>query len=120
MNGMFIGTITLVAFRNGLDVSPAKAQTMAFMVLSISQLFHALNLRSRTHSILEVGIMRNKWLILTIVFGVTLQIAVCQLPIFNMLLKTVPLDLRAWIMVLGMSFSIILINEISKWIAKER
>ena len=120
MNGMFIGTITLVAFRNGLDVSPAKAQTMAFMVLSISQLFHALNLRSRTHSILEVGIMRNKWLILTIVFGVTLQIAVCQLPIFNMLLKTVPLDLRAWIMVLGMSFSIILINEISKWIAKEK
>ncbi len=120
MNGMFIGTITLVAFRNGLDVSPAKAQTMAFMVLSISQLFHALNLRARTHSILEVGSMRNKWLILTIVFGVTLQIAVCQLPIFNMLLKTVPLDLRAWIMVLGMSFSIILINEISKWIAKER
>ena len=112
MNGMFIGTITLVAFRNGLDVSPAKAQTMAFMVLSISQLFHALNLRSRTHSILEVGIMRNKWLIL--------QIAVCQLPIFNMLLKTVPLDMSSWTMVLGMSFSIILINEISKWIAKER
>lgn len=120
MNGMFIGTITLVAFRNGLDVSPAKAQTMAFMVLSISQLFHALNLRSRTHSILEVGIMRNKWLILTMVFGITLQIAVCQLPIFNMLLKTVPLDLSSWTMVLGMSFSIILINEISKWIAKER
>ena len=120
MNGMFIGTITLVAFRNGLDVSPAKAQTMAFMVLSISQLFHALNLRSRTHSILEVGIMRNKWLILTMVFGITLQIAVCQLPIFNMLLKTVPLDMSSWTMVLGMSFSIILINEISKWIAKER
>jgi len=64
--------------------------------------------------------MRNKWLILTMVFGITLQIAVCQLPIFNMLLKTVPLDMSSWTMVLGMSFSIILINEISKWIAKER
>ena len=64
--------------------------------------------------------MRNKWLILTMVFGITLQIAVCQLPIFNMLLKTVPLDLSSWTMVLGMSFSIILINETSKWIAKER
>lgn len=27
--------------------------------------------------------MRNKWLILTMVFGITLQIAVCQLPIFH-------------------------------------
>lgn len=120
LNGMFIGTITLVAFRYGLNVGEAKAQTMAFMVLSISQLFHALNLRSRTHSILEVGFMKNKWLILTIFFGIALQVAVCQLPIFNMLLKTVSLDLVSWGIVFGMSFSIILINEISKWIAAER
>lgn len=120
MNGMFIGTITLVAFRYGLDVSSEKAQTMAFMVLSISQLFHSLNLRSRTHSLWEVGITKNKWLILTIVFGISLQIAVCQLPIFNLLLKTVPLDSVSWLMIFGMSFSIIVINELSKWIAKER
>ena len=120
LNGMFIGTITLVAFRYGLNVSAAKAQTMAFMVLSISQLFHSLNLRSRTHSILEVGLMKNKWLILTLVFGIILQVAVCQLPIFNMLLKTVPLDMMAWGIVMGLSISIILINEASKWIAKEK
>ena len=38
----------------------------------------------------------------------------------HQILKTVPLDMSSWTMVLGMSFSIILINEISKWIAKER
>lgn len=120
LNGMFIGTITLVAFRYGLDVSAPKAQTMAFMVLSISQLFHSLNLRSRTHSIFEVGFFKNKWLILTLVFGVILQIAVCQLPMFNVLLKTVPLDMVSWGLVMGLSISIIIINEISKWIAKEK
>lgn len=120
LNGMFIGTITLVAFRYGLDESAIKAQTMAFMVLSLSQLFHSLNLRSRTHSIFEVGLFKNKWLILTFIFGTILQIAVCELPIFNTLLKTVPLNMREWIMVFGMSASIIIINEISKWFAKEK
>lgn len=120
MNGLFIGTITLVAFRYGLDVSSEKAQTMAFMVLSISQLFHSLNLRSRTHSIFEVGVCKNKWLILTLLFGVCLQIAVCQLPFFNLLLKTVPLGLLEWGIILGLSISVIVINELSKWIAKEK
>lgn len=120
LNGMFIGTITLVAFRYGLDMGAAKAQTMAFMVLSISQLFHSLNLRSRTHSIFEVGVCKNKWLILTLVFGICLQIAVCQLPIFHLLLKTVSLSMMEWGLVFTLSSSIILINELSKWIAKEK
>ncbi|MEF9967713.1 MAG: calcium-translocating P-type ATPase, PMCA-type, partial [Longicatena sp.] len=107
LNGMFIGTITLVAFRYGLNMGEMKAQTMAFMVLSISQLFHALNLRSRTHSIIEVGVFKNKWLILTMVFGIVLQILVCQLPIFHLLLKTVSLSIQEWGIVFGLSSSVI-------------
>lgn len=120
LNGLLIGTITLVAFRYGLDSSPQKAQTMAFMVLSISQLFHALNLRSRTHSIFTVGVFKNKWLILTLVFGIVLQIMVTQIPFFHMILKTVSLDLLSWGIVIGLSFSVIIVNEASKWIAKEK
>ncbi len=120
LNGMLIGTITLVAFRYGLNTSVACAQTMAFMVLSISQLFHALNLRSRTHSLFQVGILKNKWLVLTLVFSVFLQIMVSQLPLFQVLLKTVALPLSSWLIVFALSFSVILVNEISKWVAKER
>ena len=93
---------------------------MAFMVLSISQLFHVLNLRSRTHSIITVGIFKNKWLILTIVFGIALQIMVTQLPFFHMLLKTVSLDIMSWSIVFSLAFSIIVVNEVSKWVAKEK
>ncbi|MEG0409921.1 MAG: calcium-translocating P-type ATPase, PMCA-type [Erysipelotrichaceae bacterium] len=119
LNGMLIGTITLVAFRYGLNISNRNAQTMAFMVLSISQLFHALNLTSRTHSIFTVGIFKNKWLILTIIFGVILQVMVCNLPFFQALLKTERLDMIAWLIIFGLSLLPIVINEISKWIAKE-
>ncbi|MCI9312824.1 MAG: calcium-translocating P-type ATPase, PMCA-type [Erysipelotrichaceae bacterium] len=118
LNGMLIGTMTLVAFRYGLNTSQEMAQTMAFMVLSISQLFHALNLRSRTHSIFQVGIGKNKWLLLTILFSITLQIMVSQLPIFQMLLKTVALPLSSWLIVFTLSISVIIINELSKWFAQ--
>lgn len=119
LNGMLIGTITLVAFRYGLNTSEAMAQTMAFMVLSISQLFHSLNLRSRTHSLFQVGIGKNKWLILTIIFSIALQILVSQLPLFQLLLKTVALPLSAWLIVFGLSFSVIIVNECSKWFAND-
>ena len=120
MNGFFIGTITLVAFRYGLNTSGEKAQTMAFMVLSMSQLFHSLNLRSMRHSIFEVGVFKNKWLFLTLLIGLGLQVSVCELPIFHTLLKTVSLSLMEWGIVFGLSMSVILINEISKWIAKDK
>ena len=120
LNGMLIGTITLVAFRFGLDTSPQLAQTMAFMVLSISQLFHALNLRSRTHSIFDVGLFKNKWLILTVLFGIGLQILVTELPIFHILLKTTSLNATCWFVVFSLSLSVIVVNEISKWVAKEK
>lgn len=119
LNGMLIGTITLVAFRYGLNTSEQMAQTMAFMVLSISQLFHAMNLRSRTHSIFKVGICKNKWLVLTIVCSIILQIMVAQLPVFQMLLKTVSLSLPAWLLIFGLSMSVIIVNELSKWFAKD-
>lgn len=119
MNGMLIGTMTIVAFRYGLNSDEKTAQTMAFMVLSISQLFHALNLTSRTHSLFEVGIFKNRWLILTIVFGISLQICVVSLPIFQTLLKTVSLTFMQWGIVMLASLATILLNELSKWFAKE-
>ena len=120
LNGMYIGTISLVAYKYGLQFSNQLAQTMAFMVLSLSQLFHALNCRNIGKSIFEIGVMKNRWLVMTFVVFLILQVMVCHFPIFNMLLKTQPLNLMQWIIVIGLSFSILLINEISKWIAHER
>ena len=119
LNGCYIGVLSLVAFRFGLNESTAHAQTMAFMVLSISQLIHALNLRSKEHSIFEVGLFKNRWLILTIVCSVTLQIMVASLSIFHYLFKTVALSLTQWGVVFGLAISVLVINEISKWFVKE-
>lgn len=119
LNGMLIGTLTIVAFRYGLNTSEALAQTMAFMVLSISQLFHSLNLTNRVHSIFEVGLFKNRWLILTIIVGVLMQVSVVMIPAFQLILKTTPLNIVEWCIVFVLSLVPVIINELSKWVVKE-
>lgn len=113
-NGLYIGTISLVAFKYGLAHSTVMAQTMAFMVLSMSQLFHAMNCRNDKVSMFSIGLFKNKWLILTIVVGLALQVFVCHFPPMNLLLKTMPLALKEWLIVFGLSASTMVINEVSK------
>lgn len=114
LNGMYIGTVTLVAFRFGLQQDIAHAQTMAFMVLSMTQLFHSLNLHSLSRSLFHSHLMANRWLLLTFVFGIALQILVCTLPLAQQLLHTVSLDLISWLVVMGLSASVIAINEFAR------
>lgn len=114
LNGMYIGVITLVAFKTGLKFDDRTAQTMAFMVLSLSQMFHSLNCRQIHRSMFGIGFFENPWLLLVVTCGIILQIFACQLPFMNMLLKTAPLNLFQWGVVFSLSMSIMVINEISK------
>lgn len=56
------------------------AQTMAFMVLSISQLFHSFNLRCGEKSIFKAGLFKNKWLNLSFILGIILQSIIVYIP----------------------------------------
>lgn len=114
LNGLLIGTISLVAYRYGLNYSTEVARTMTFMVLSISQLFHALNLMNVNKSIFEVGLFHNPYLIFTVLLGVCIQILVTSIPFFQIVLKTVSLSLSQWGIVFGLSLLVIVVNEISK------
>ena len=108
--------ISLFAFRVGLNHSDLVGQSMAFMVLSLSQMFHSLNCRSIHTSMFKIGFFKNKWLLFTVICVIILQIFVCQFPFMNTILKTTPLNMNEWILVFGLSISTIIINEISKWV----
>lgn len=116
MNGCYIGMISLFAFRIGLIESDLVGQSMSFMVLSLSQMFHSLNCRSIHTSMFKIGFFKNKGLLFTVICVIILQIFVCQFPFMNILLKTTSLSITQWIFVFGLSISTILINEISKWV----
>lgn len=121
LNGILIGILTLIAFTIGIKVYPDSlmhAQTMAFVVLSISQLFHSLNMRHPDKSIFQLGLFTNKYLIYSILLGILLQVIVITIPALASVFKVYPLTLRDWTFVLVLSIMPLVINEIVKAIRR--
>ncbi|KAF2783563.1 ATPase [Clostridium perfringens] len=121
INGVLIGGITLFAFKLGERLyadSLIPAQTMAFVVLSVSQLFLSLSLRSNTKSAFSLGIFSNKYLVYSILLGIFLQVIIISISFIANIFKVTPLLLYDWIVVILVSLIPFAINEILKLFRK--
>lgn len=116
VNGIFIGALTLIAYQIGLHKygSVVHAQTMAFVVLSVSQLFHALNLRHPKKSIFQVGLFTNKYLIFSIIIGVFLQDIIITVPFLRTVFDVFDLTMNDWMIVSLFAIAPLVLNEIAK------
>ena len=63
LQGVMFGTLSLIAFRLGENMTGLLegGQTLAFMVLALSQIIQAFNMRSE-HSLFKIGPFSNKYL----------------------------------------------------------
>ncbi|MGG7057157.1 calcium-translocating P-type ATPase, PMCA-type [Clostridium nigeriense] len=117
LNGILIGANTLFAFVLGEYLYPESlrhAQTMAFVVLSVSQLFYSLSMRNETKSLFQVGILKNKWLICSVLFGILIQFAIITIPFTATIFKVYSLTLKDWGIVILISLIPFAVNEIVK------
>lgn len=80
--------------QNGSVLS--KAQTYAFTVLGMSQLFHAVGMRDTQRSVFRMNHQENKLMILACVAGFLLQFAVTEIPFLIQAFGTSPLSGREW------------------------
>ncbi|MFA5875374.1 MAG: calcium-translocating P-type ATPase, SERCA-type [Candidatus Margulisiibacteriota bacterium] len=93
MQGGFIAFCSLAAFYYVLNIEKGtltNARSAAFVVLAVSQLFHALNCRSQTVSIFKLGIFTNRWLIGAILGSFILQALVIYWAPLQIIFKTIP------------------------------
>jgi Ca2+-transporting ATPase len=100
-------------FLYGQKINYVVAQTMAFGVIAFSQTFHAFNLRSKS-SLLKVGVFKNKFMLGAIAISSALLLGVMLIPPLATVFKVAPLGLIHWAAIIGLSFSTIIIIEISK------
>ena len=123
LNGILIGVLTLIAFKIGeytYGAGTNHAQTMAFVVLSVSQLFHSLNMRHPEKSIFQLGLFSNKYLILSIIAGIFLQNIVIAVPVLASVFKVYPLTFNDWLFVGALSVMPLVLNEIAKVFIRAR
>ena len=122
LEGGMIGALALVAFSVGFNIfsqrSIETARTMAFCVLSMSQLFHAFNMRSE-RSIFGGEFFANKMLILSLVLGISLQVLVVNTPALSAVFKVARLSFAEWAAVFGLALMPILIVELQKALSRK-
>lgn len=111
--GFIVGSLTILAFLIGQQYSLKIGQTMAFITLATSQLFHAFNQKSN-NSILKDNIFNNPYLIISFIAGLFLLITITYVKSLANIFKLVPLSIEQLLICIGLSFSIIIFVEIYK------
>ena len=108
VEGCLVGALALLAYTLGrvfFDADPAQpvlGRTMAFCVLSLSQLVHSFNMRSE-RSVVGLGLFSNRKLVLACGFCALLMVSVVLCPPLAALFRTVPLTGFQWLLVAALS-----------------
>lgn len=84
---------------------------MAFVSLSLLELFHSFNIKSN-ESIFKVGLLKNKYLIGAFTLGTILQVGVVT--IMPSIFSCTTLTIEQWLVTLAISISPIIIMELQK------
>jgi len=80
-----------------------RAQTFAFTVLGVSQLFHAIGMRNIDKSVFRMNHLENKTMILAFALGLALQIAVTEVPFLVKVFATAQLSFAEWAALVAVS-----------------
>jgi len=96
----------------GIDVQ--TAETMAFVTLSLAELFRAYTVRSERASLFSIGIFSNKYMQYAVGISITLLLIVCAVPFLQPIFNTHFLTGREWGVVLGLAIMPAVAEEITK------
>ena len=100
-------------------VNSPDGTTMAFLTLSMVEICHSLNMRSRRGSIFSLH-SHNKFLYGAMIISLILTTAVIEVPFIAAAFKFTPIDLEEYVIALLLAVSIIPIMEAVKAIQRRR
>ena len=108
---MVIGTIPLfMHFLPDID----KARTVAFVSMSMFQLFNVFNMRSLKKSLFKIGIFSNKWLTWGLIVSFLAMLGTIYLPWIKDIFQFVPLSMAEFGLITLIASSVFVVGEIYK------
>jgi Ca2+-transporting ATPase len=116
--GLLIGGLSLLSLAWAMQRGSENWQTIVFTVLTLSQLVHAMAIRSDKDSLFTIGILSNRYLIWAVLFTFALQIAAIYTPWFQLILKTTPLTLEELMLCLALPWVVLVGVEAEKWLIR--
>jgi Ca2+-transporting ATPase len=116
--GLFVGALSIGAQAWAYGRGVAYWQTVVFTVLTVSQLFHSLAVRSESASLFSIGWTSNPAMLGAVTLTLVLQLAVIYVPALNPVFHTQPLPLADLLVCLGLSSLVLVAVELEKWLVR--
>ena len=116
--GLFIGGISIAAMAWAISREVAYWQTVVFTVLTVSQLFHSLAVRSENTSLFRIGLFSNLPMLGAVILTMLLQMAVIYTPALNTIFHTQPLPMFDLVICLILSSLVLFAVETEKWLMR--
>ncbi len=118
--GFLIGILTLSAYLIGHFLHPdgGDGTTMAFLTLSMAEIFHSYNMRSERGSILSVK-SHNLYLFGAMVLAFILTLSVIYIPFFQTAFNFTPVSFGEYAIALGLALSVLPIVELVKLVRRK-
>ncbi len=106
--------LTLLTFKFFFPQGVDKARTGAFVVMTFTQLFNALNMRSLRKSLFKIGVFSNKGLVFLLGLSVLLLFLVIYMPGLQNIFKFAYLNFIEMIVLIFLSSSVFWFGELAK------
>ena len=114
-NALYITLILMLqSSTNILNVPEAKGETVMFGIFAFSALFNAFNCREFNFDSIIPNLTKNK-LALQII-GITAVAQIFFTQIFRDFFNAVPLSVMEWIKIIALSFTVIIVDEVVKFV----
>ena len=104
----------------GEEYNVALFRTVVFTVLTLSQMGHALAVRSDTESLFSQGLLSNKLMVGSVALTFALQVAIMYVPPLAALFHVVPLGAFDFLVCLAASTAVFWAVELEKWAVRRR
>lgn len=117
-----ITAVTLGAFAIGRFVDPEHlefAETMAFVTLSISELFRAYTARSEFYPLFKIGLFKNKLMNWAVVGSMVLILLVLYVPFLQPIFNTAPLGIAQWLAIMPLVLIPSIAAELTKLVIRK-
>jgi len=96
------------------DVDVQTAETMAFVTLSLCELFRAYTVRSERLSIFQLGVFSNRYMQYAVGLSIFLMLLVVSVPFLQPIFNTHFMSGTEWLIVLGLALIPAVSEEITK------
>ncbi len=116
--GAFMAALVLGAYAVGRNASPVAGTSMAFVTLSVIQLFHSFNIKAGKRSIFHLETLNNPTLLLSALLPLAMLVIILNVPAVAAVFSVTALTLVQWLQAVGMAALIIPLVEIVKLIMR--